>query len=394
MIADYRDPNDKDAYLKSSVVFYLDHDIPIKNSRQFLKEIECRAKPDEITITEQIKTGKVKFADKWITSGWRLFCYDDYATSFKYNLDIRFERLVNGHFRKWSVFMNKKSLCLHLDKAFEYKPNVTWGEFIELSNKRNEHFENKIKELFDEVTKYIVPFFHSTKIIAASNKAEYALLENTLQAGFSLNHAIVFFRQVYNLPVWERDFSCSDSERLENSWNTLFHNLHQDILYVLNDMGREVIFADPFYVDASFYFEDKSDIESFNSIINERFAMNLPLDSNYSFWQIEVAIVTKNILRSLKDKPLPETINYSHFSNLFDNPKEQLREKILSIISSGNITYLGEPLGTGHKAGSYIEFLSEKKSNGFRIIVIIKGLELGGSYEIVNVYTEKVSDKE
>ena len=100
MIADYRDPNDKDAYLKSSVVFYLDHDIPIKNSRQFLKEIECRAKPDEITITEQIKTGKVKFADKWITSGWRLFCYDDYATSFKYNLDIRFERLVNGHFRK------------------------------------------------------------------------------------------------------------------------------------------------------------------------------------------------------------------------------------------------------------------------------------------------------
>ena len=209
MIIDYRDPNDEKAAFKGNVVFYLDHDIPIKNSKQFLKELECRAKPDEITITEQIKSGKVKFANKWITNGWRLFCYDDYKTSFKFDLDIRFERIVDGHFRKWFIFMNKKSLCLYLDKTLEYKPDLTWGEFIELSNNHNEQFNNKIKDLLVEVTKYVVPFFHSTKIIVASNKAEYTLLEDFLKTGCSFDYSIELLQKTYKMPVWERVFDNS-----------------------------------------------------------------------------------------------------------------------------------------------------------------------------------------
>lgn len=60
MIINYEESKNRNAYLEGDVVFYMDHDIPIKNAGQFLKEIEYRAKPDEITITEQIKKGKVK----------------------------------------------------------------------------------------------------------------------------------------------------------------------------------------------------------------------------------------------------------------------------------------------------------------------------------------------
>lgn len=395
MIVGYRDPNDKDTYLKGGVIFYLDHDIPIKSPAQFLKEFERRVRPDEITIVQQIKRSKVKFADKWIKSGWRLFCYDDYKTSFTYDLDIRFERLDNGHFRKWFIFMNKKTLCLYFDKAFDFAPCKSWGEFLELSRSPNEQFEKKMDGLLKEVKKYIIPIFHSTKIIAASDKFEskYRFLDKHLKAGYSLDYSVWEFFKYYALPVWQINFICSERDRLEISWNTLFYNLHQDIMYILDEMGIGIFFADPFYTDASFYFDDKSDIEAFNSIINERFDLNLPLDSRYLFWQIEVAIVVKNILRSLKDKPLPETIDYSLFSDCLENPKAELKETLLAIISSENITYLGEPVGQKHAPESYVEFQSKDRKNGYKIVLYIKGTELGGEYEIVNVYAIKESGR-
>ena len=45
--------------------------------------------------------GKAKYQDKWIHNGWIIHCSDDYKTSFEYNLDMRFERLADGKFRKW-----------------------------------------------------------------------------------------------------------------------------------------------------------------------------------------------------------------------------------------------------------------------------------------------------
>ena len=72
----------------------------------------------------------MKFEDKWIHDGWRLYCYDDYKSSFEYNLDIRFERLVDGHFRQWFIFMKEKSLKLHIKDTFHNQPQNNWGEFI------------------------------------------------------------------------------------------------------------------------------------------------------------------------------------------------------------------------------------------------------------------------
>ena len=145
MIVNYEESKSRNAYLDGDVVFYMDHDIPIKNARQFLKEIEHRAKPDEISIAQQIKKGKVKYADKWIQNGWRLFCYD--------------EKLLK-----------------------------------------------QIGKILTEAAVYIVPFFHSTKIIAATNKAEYVFLEDLLKSGVSLDSAAETFSEYFKLPLWCCEF--------------------------------------------------------------------------------------------------------------------------------------------------------------------------------------------
>ena len=130
---------DRDEYLSGQVVYYFDHDIPIKNAAQFLNEFEKRAKTGEITILQQKKGRHVKFEDKWIHDGWRLYCYDDYKSSFEYNLDIRFERLVDGHFRQWFIFMKGKSLQLYLGDTFHNQPQNNCGEFIKTED--SEHIQ-------------------------------------------------------------------------------------------------------------------------------------------------------------------------------------------------------------------------------------------------------------
>ena len=127
------------------VVYYFDHDIPIKNAAQFLNEIEKRAKPGEITVIQQIKGRHVKFEDKWIHDGWRLYCYDDYKSSFEYNPDIRFERLVDGHFRQGVIFMKGKSLQLYLRDTFHNQPKNNWSEFIKTED--SEHIQKGLGQL-------------------------------------------------------------------------------------------------------------------------------------------------------------------------------------------------------------------------------------------------------
>ena len=194
----------RNEYRTGDVVYYFDHDIPIKNASQFLNEIERRAKPGEITILQQIKGKHVKFEDKWIKDGWRLFCYDDYKTSFEYNLDIRFERLVDGHFRQWFVFMHEKSLRLYFRDNYHNIPNCSWGDFIQTED--SELIRKELWQVLLEAAQYIVPFFHSTKIIAATDKAEYALLEDLLDSGAGLEHAANSFYHYCGLPLWTCNF--------------------------------------------------------------------------------------------------------------------------------------------------------------------------------------------
>ena len=76
---------DRDEYLSGQVVYYFDHDIPIINAAQFLNEIEKRAKPGEITVIQQIKDRHVKFEDKLIHDGWRLYCLNGVTGEEKWN---------------------------------------------------------------------------------------------------------------------------------------------------------------------------------------------------------------------------------------------------------------------------------------------------------------------
>lgn len=201
MLIETRDRNE---YLTGEVVYYFDHDIPIKSPRQFLKEIERRAKPGEITILQQIKGNHVKFEDKWINDGWRLYCYDDYKTSFNYNLEFRLERLVDGHFRRWFIFLYKNSLQLFLRDNFHDKSKCNWGEFIKTED--SELLQKELGLVILEAIEYIVPFFHSTKIIAATDKAEYKMIEDFLEAGCELDSVVNTFYKYCGLPLWVCNF--------------------------------------------------------------------------------------------------------------------------------------------------------------------------------------------
>ena len=123
-------------------------------------------------------------------------------TSFKYNLDFRFERLVDGHFRRWWIFMNEKTIKLSFNDSYEFSLNCNWGEFIEKEEKNDNDFLNQLGMSLVEVARYIVPLFHSTKIIAASDKAEYQFLEDYLEAGASLDYSAVVFSKYFGLPLW------------------------------------------------------------------------------------------------------------------------------------------------------------------------------------------------
>ena len=76
---------DRDEYLSGQVGYYFDHDIPIISAAQFLNEIEKRAKPGEITVIQQIKGRHVKFEDKRIHDGWRLYCLNGVTGEEKRN---------------------------------------------------------------------------------------------------------------------------------------------------------------------------------------------------------------------------------------------------------------------------------------------------------------------
>lgn len=202
MIVNFTDANDRDAYLNGQIVFYLNHDIPIKNARNFLKEIERRVRPDELTIAQDVIKSKGKFVDKLISNGWRIFCYDDFKSSFKYNLDFRFERLVDGHLRRWWLSINQKSLRLVINKSFEFALNCTWGEFIKKEKENDKETIHLLGEILTEIAKYIVPVFHSNLVIAASNIAEYRFLYDFLRAGNPLEDVAGAFKNYFGLPLW------------------------------------------------------------------------------------------------------------------------------------------------------------------------------------------------
>ena len=202
MLINYFEKEERNEYLRGGLVFYLDHDIPISNSKQFLKELKKRAEPDEIAVQQEIPKGKAKYQDKWIHNGWIIHCSDDYKTSFEYNLDMRFERLADGKFRKWFIFINEKSICLYLNHNFEFNPNCTWGEFIERERCSDSALNDKLGNILVEVVKYIIPFFHSKKIIAATDKGPYTAIEDMLKNGITLDEAINIFTKYAPLPLW------------------------------------------------------------------------------------------------------------------------------------------------------------------------------------------------
>jgi len=124
--------------------------------------------------------------------------------------------------------MKGKSLQLYLRDTFHNQPKNNWGEFIKTED--SEHIQKGLGQILVEAAEYIVPFFHSTKIIAATNKAEYQLLEDLLDGGWNLDEAASTFYKYCGLPLW----ICNFKTEKDLEEGTLFDT------YILNDVeGKE-----------------------------------------------------------------------------------------------------------------------------------------------------------
>ena len=134
MLIEARDRNE---YLTGEVVYYFDHDIPIKSPGQFLKD---------------------NFLDK--------------------------------------------SKC-------------NWGEFIKTED--SELLQKELGFVLLEAIEYIVPFFHSTKMIAATDKAEYKMIEDFLESGCELDSVVNTFYKYCGLPLWVCNFKKEDDSENETA---------------------------------------------------------------------------------------------------------------------------------------------------------------------------------
>lgn len=176
------------------------------------------------------------------------------------------------------------------------------------------------------------------------------------------------------------------SKQLEESWNTYFQNLHSEVCSVLIATGIRLLFADPFYCDVRDYFNNDDDIKNFNTSLNDKFHLDLPLDSTYSFWEIEVEIATRDMLKLINKEQFLDKIDFTQFKEMFSQ-EEELKNEIRKTIESGCISYLGKFDSKKIEEYSFIEFTSDNVINGKRIVFIVKAKELGCSYEITEVYT-------
>ena len=107
--------------------------------------------------------------------------------------------------------MHEKSIELSLVRSFELQPDCTWGEFIAKESNNDDELLKQLAMLLTEVFAYIIPFFHSTKIIAASDKAEYQFIQDYLRGGVSLDYTVDAFSKYFRLPLWITDFDSEEN---------------------------------------------------------------------------------------------------------------------------------------------------------------------------------------
>ncbi len=168
------------------IQYFLDHDFTKININDFLEELKKRIAPVQLYILND-KDDSKSLKDLGIKECWSIYFEGD-----EHNLDeasISYYKEDEKHWWKLYVYKNTMNFCL-VDKELTFSSGLRWSFFRDdyLKN-RSPEIKSRIDKTIEEVKKYIVPVFHSTKLVAMGDQGLYEILEDDLTDGATFDEA-------------------------------------------------------------------------------------------------------------------------------------------------------------------------------------------------------------
>lgn len=168
------------------IAYYLDHDFSDMTPQGFLREFNKRIKPLNVIFTGFEGTPYTDISKACIEDGWMFYCYDeDYETAFTIGHCFNMRLYLNGRPCGWDITINEKTIELSVDDdELSFSPNRRWRSFTESYRENtNPDIEKRINKLLKEIKEFILPVFHSTKMIAIGDQGDYQEFELDLENG-------------------------------------------------------------------------------------------------------------------------------------------------------------------------------------------------------------------
>ncbi len=177
--------------------YHLDHDFTDITPQGFLNEFKNRIEPLDFEFTGCGTRPYTDINQSQIKDGWMINCDEnDYETAFNDEMDFTINRYENSLSRGWSLYLNPKTIeLLVYDDELYFSPDYRWRTFEEYYLKKQDKkieqkIESRIVRLLDEVRKYILPVFHSTKLIAIGDQGGWQEMELDFEAGKTIDEAL------------------------------------------------------------------------------------------------------------------------------------------------------------------------------------------------------------
>ena len=175
------------------IAYYLDHDFSDMTPKGFIKEFKKRIKPLDVTFTGFEGTPYLDISKACIENGWMFYCFDeDFETAFTIGHCFSMRLYRNGKPCGWDISINEKTIELSVDNdELCFSPNRRWRSFTENYRENTElDIENRINKLLEEIKEFIIPVFHSTKVIAIGDQGDYQEFELDMENGKTLDEAL------------------------------------------------------------------------------------------------------------------------------------------------------------------------------------------------------------
>ncbi|MBR0100043.1 MAG: hypothetical protein IJP90_10070 [Treponema sp.] len=184
------------------ITYYLDHDLIGLSALEFFEEFKRRVAPlpvvltglSEVYPTTNWNKGSPYRHNKLLPNCWEIDCFlYDFETQYNSNNDcinirLHHENIPHG----WELSFNAKTMCFFPfdDDCSFLHGSQRWRIFREeyLMN-RDKEIEKNIQAALEEISQYIAPVFHCTKMIAIGDQGLHQELSCAMDAGASIEEA-------------------------------------------------------------------------------------------------------------------------------------------------------------------------------------------------------------